>query len=453
MSIVAYEGFDYPSSLADGTLLTSANVWTSYLHPFNNFNAVTPTGTNIPVGAGGNTPNVRPENSFAASIKTVNCKVNRSQALYPGSSCLELAPQALLSVYPFWASPSTGPYNNNFIASSANMSFGFGFWIKYDTGWNKYSSTAQTTSFTTYPLIKNASALNTASDAGPATLLAISSPTYGGSRNSGGTDGYIQTAYAGGTNAAPAISTPNINLFDNQWHWIELVAGFSTSLTAQYYRLYIDYSEITPGIVQWSSSAITGTYYNYFRNEAAAGSSNMSIFLDDIIVYFNAAGQKTVFPLGRQRISRKRAIAAGSNAQFTPSDNTKANYQLVQGTTTGNSVSTTQSAVDTYKFAPLDWIPDKINGVGYVLVASNTMTQQAIYPMVKASDDAAAGASTLANVTANLSNTSQTTNIAYAGYTYSPFIFDQLYAGGTTRYDIDPTKWSKYEIGFKYVTP
>jgi hypothetical protein len=414
-SLFCYEGFDYPDSMAEGTLLTNSTIQT------NSYSA-------LGVGTGNYGQGTNRGSPVSYSW---GCLVNRSQSQF-GGTCIELPPGAGFSVANLWRDATTATFNGqpnggtNY-GSANQRRVGMGFWIKFGPNATSLASSAQVW-FMARGIVNGTD--NTALKVGEMSVNGDGSIT-----NRTNTTSSFSTA----TTATPTT------WFDNRWHWFEVAMSFTTNTT--YYQHYVDYFPYTSG--SFASGGTVDTYLaKYFFNDAA---TNFSIFIDDIIFYNNnnaltgstAAGQyngPAVFPIGRQRIFRTKPITNGTKQDFINSNTGLAPYQTV---TQNNGVDNLNTPVtgkyEGFKFQPLPFNPDKIIGYGFNVAMANTLATTKISPFLIPPAGALFQAGTVMGLYNNYDNATIAANglnneVVYATLSTNTItgvtmLFDQYYTG------------------------
>ncbi len=159
--------------------------------------------------------------------------------------------------------------------------------------------------------------------------------------------------------------TGNINVCDNQWHWIELdtetvIASSSTQIC------YCD------AVQQWSTTTATTSTLTQDRFEFV-GMVGVTMTVDDVICWNDTAGGPTFssFPLGPREITTLRPTSDGT-VQFTTS--TGSDHFALIDETVGSTTDYVQDGVsgdqDLYGYSNLSTTPAVINAVmvnGYML--------------------------------------------------------------------------------------
>jgi hypothetical protein len=135
-----------------------------------------------------------------------------------------------------------------------------------------------------------------------------------------------------GTGTIPVI-------FDN-WHYLEIKATISNSVSTDDFIIRIDGQEslnLSSGDTQGSASSS-----NIATMELRGGYISESYYYDDLYVLDTTGSINNTF-LGDVRVSPIYPNAVGSSTEFTPSDGTSDNYTLVNDATADDSTTYVES--------------------------------------------------------------------------------------------------------------
>lgn len=139
----------------------------------------------------------------------------------------------------------------------------------------------------------------------------------------------------------------------NEYHWVELDVQPSTI------SIYVDYVlESTT-----SASLIPGTGIQLVNIgcPTAAGSNNVSFYMDDLVIWDSSGSNFNTFPIGPQRIQSLNPTSAGDKTLWTPSAG--ANWSVAnQPYASAATLTTTVTGnADLYQFSDMSYVPRVIN--------------------------------------------------------------------------------------------